>query len=594
LKVASVARTSGWVLACVTVAAACGGSGASDHGLLGPGGAGEDASATGGAGTGAIGTGGSATAGTAGSSDANGGASSGGTATGGDSTGGTSSGTGGDSAAGAGGAGGGSTGGTGGAGATGNCIVASGGTGNGGSGGFGFGGSSFGGSSFGGSSGSGGVPNFATPLPVPSVLAPTSSDATSDSYALTIRSGSAQMRAGAATPIVGYNGVFPGPTFVAMRGRTAVVTQTNSWNENVSTHNHGHKVAATSDGHPIDYIAPGGSKTYTYPNDQPAGTYWYHDHAMDLTGPHVYAGLAGFYIIKDPVEDALNLPSGVYDVPLLIQDKSFNFDNTLLYDNSSRSGGFKADFAVVNGVVTPHFDVATHRYRFRLLNAANARMFRLALSSGRAFQVIASDGGLLATPVAVTSLNVAPAERYDLVIDFGGLPVGTNETLLNTDGDFPRIGDLLQFRVTSQVSDTSNVPCALATITRFQAAQAVATRQLTFQRDNSDWTINGVPYDPARVDVTSQLDRIYIWELQNQSDEMHPFHKHLSSFFVLDIDGRAPPPEQQAYKDTVAVPSRGSARIIFKNETFTGTYVFHCHILEHEDHRMMLQESVTP
>ncbi|HEY6909169.1 MAG TPA: multicopper oxidase domain-containing protein [Myxococcales bacterium] len=432
------------------------------------------------------------------------------------------------------------------------------------------------------------------PLPIPVTLTPTTT-ATTDSYSITVKPGTTQMKAtGAATPIVGFNGTFPGPTIVATKGRTVQVTQTNGWTENITIHNHGHKVAASSDGHPTDYIVPGASKTYTYTNDQRAGTYWYHDHTMDLTGAHVYNGLAAFYIIHDPAEDSLGLPSGSYDVPLLLQDKQFNADNTLAYDsNNNIRHGFLGDTAVVNGAVTPYLNVSTHKYRFRVLNGSNARNFTIQLASGASFRVIGSDGGLLAAPVTLTSLNVAPAERYDLIIDFSGAAVGSSDVLTNTDRDNPSIGDLVQFRVTTATADTSTVPATLSTITRYTSSQAVSTVPLTFSQGNQDWTINGLLYDPARLDVFSTLNTIYIWELNNQSGEMHPFHKHLTEFQVLDINGSPPPPEQMGWKDTVAVPSWGSAHVIFKDETFPGTFVFHCHKLEHEDHRMMLQESVT-
>jgi FtsP/CotA-like multicopper oxidase with cupredoxin domain len=433
------------------------------------------------------------------------------------------------------------------------------------------------------------------PLRLPAVLAPTSSDIAADRYDITVRTGTVQMRAGKPTPIVGFNGTFPGPTIVATKGKVVEVTQTNGWTENITIHNHGHKDAASSDGHPVDYITPGASKKYSYPNDQRAGTYWYHDHAMDLTGPHVYAGLAGFYIIHDPAEDSLKLPSGSYDVPLLLQDKQFNSDNTLSYDSNSSRGGFTGDTAVVNGVESPYFDVATHKYRFRILNGSNARSFQVGLQSGKSFQVIGSDGGLLAAPVTVRSLDVAPAERYDVIIDFSSYQLGTSDVLINNDNSrWSSVGRLLQFRVTTPTCDESVVPAALSSITRLTESQAQATVNLRFSQDNQDWTINGLTYDAARTDVTSKLGSVYIWRLNNQSREMHPFHKHLTQFNILDIDGAPPPPEQQGWKDTVAVPDGKTVRVIFRNESFPGIFVFHCHILEHEDHRMMLQESVTP
>ena len=433
-------------------------------------------------------------------------------------------------------------------------------------------------------------------MPIPEVLVPTSTDATTDHYSITVKPGTARMRAGAATPIVGFDGIFPGPTIVATKGRTVQVTQTNGWKENITIHNHGHKAPASSDGHPIDYVMPGASKVYTYPNDQNAATYWYHDHAMDLSGSHVYGGLAGFYIIHDPAEDALGLPSGKYDVPLMIQDKTLNDDNTLSYSTASDGPGFLGKLGLVNGVVSPHFDVDTHRYRFRILNGSNARIFKLALRSGQSFQVVGSDGGLLGSPVSVTELIMAPAERYDVVVDFSKSAVGTVDALTNTDGSSPLITDLVEFRVKNAVTDDSSVPAKLGQITRFEEAQSAGTATWTFSQDfsgsGSTWVINDKAYDPARLDQVSHLGSVYVWTIINASTFVHPFHKHLTEFQVLDIDGQPPPPEESGWKDTVRVGAGSIVRIIFADQTYTGTYVFHCHILEHEDHRMMLQESV--
>jgi len=511
-----------------------------------------------------------------------------------------------------------------------------------------------------------GDPPFEIALPIPPVLAPTSRDASTDYYGVTIRSGLAQMRAGALTPIVGFDGIAPGPTIVATRARTVQVTQHNAWTENLSIHNHGHKVEASSDGHPTDYVAPGASKVYTYPNDQNAGTYWYHDHTMDVTGPHVYQGLAGFYIIRDPAEDTLELPAGAYDIPLLIQDKNFNGDNSLAYEPDEFLG-LVGDTALVNGVATPYLDVATRKYRFRVLNGSNARPLAVQLrvrgsDTAQAFQVIASDGGLLEAPVELTTLPVAPAERYDLVVDFSQYPVGTKLDVVNafdgasfgvsdwsdagglwsgvggppgigvgrspgigfggppgigfggpnagdvswldgTDwgddatslggaGPVPALTNLMEFVVARSEADPSVVPTRLGNVQRLELGDAVGTKQIVFGFDGTDWTLNDLTYDPARLDVNSELDQIYVWSLTNQSPIPHPFHKHLAQFNVLDINGRAPPSFMSGWKDTVMVPPGSTVRILFKDETFSGTYVFHCHNLEHEDHGMMLQEQV--
>jgi spore coat protein A len=312
---------------------------------------------------------------------------------------------------------------------------------------------------------------------------------------------------------------------------------------------------------------------------------------MDLTGPHVYKGIEAFYIIHDPAEDPLNLPSGSYDVPILLQDRQFNADNTLSYTIDLRAG-FHGDTMVVNGAVTPYYQVANRKYRFRFLDGSNARQYVLGLSDNSSMSVIASDGGLLAAPVSVTQLTIAPAERYDVVIDFSRYPVGTCVTLTNSDFDFPNLPTVMQFQVNRAEADPSSLPSTLSSITRYTSGQAVAQRSFALQQGGNGWTINGLLYDPARIDATPKLNTIERWSLDNQSGEMHPFHQHLVQFQILDINGQAPRPEQMGWKDTIPVPQRGSANIIMQLYGYTGTYVFHCHKLEHEDDRMMGQMQV--
>jgi spore coat protein A, manganese oxidase len=441
------------------------------------------------------------------------------------------------------------------------------------------------------------APRSAGTLRVPPVLAPVSQDATTDHYEITMRAANQQVLTGTTTEIWGFEGTWPGPTIVAERGRLVSVQQTNQLPENMTIHNHGHKVDPASDGHPVDFILPGAAKTYLYPNDQAAGTYWYHDHAMDLTGPHVYRGLAGFYLIHDPAEDALALPSGDKDVPLVLQDREFNRDNSLRYDLDGGAvwRGVLGDQMFVNGTLQPSFEVSTVKYRLRLLNGSNARNYRLAMSNGEPLVVIGSDGGLLSAPVAVDALDIAPGERFDVVVDFGDDAVGETIVLQNLDDTDPRIREVMRFVVTAMGLDASSLPAQLATIAPLDPASATVTREIELRGgDDPEWTINGLGFDPNRIDVRSQLGATEIWNIENRSGQMHPFHLHLVQFQVLSIDGEPPPEHLRGWKDTVAVPARGTAQIIMTWEGFTGLYVFHCHKLEHEDHRMMLQMSVDP
>jgi spore coat protein A len=436
---------------------------------------------------------------------------------------------------------------------------------------------------------------YSSPLPVPKILRASPGKGGADQLELEMRRGTASALPGKPTEIWGYDGVWPGPTLQVTRGRALRVRVHNRLDEPMSIHNHGISSAPDSDGHPLDYIRPGGSKEYLYPNQQPAGTYWLHDHAFGLTGPHVYKGLAGFYIVRDAEEDALGLPSGDFDVPIVLQDRLFDADNALKYhvDAGTLTTGFLGNALCSNGVHTPYVDVSARKYRFRFLNGSNARNYRLALNSGDAFVLVASDGSLLPAPVSVSALDIAPGERWDCVLDFSRHATGTQILLGNLDPTWPVVPDVLRFRVQRAEKDTSRVPAQLTRIQRLNPTSAQVVRRIRFQLSDGKWTMNGLLYDPARIDFRPRLGTVEIWELVNEeATQMHPFHQHLVPFQVLDINGSPPAPELMGWKDTVAVPPHGRARIIMRFTGYKGVYVFHCHKLEHEDHAMMLQQEV--
>jgi spore coat protein A, manganese oxidase len=436
---------------------------------------------------------------------------------------------------------------------------------------------------------------YTRPLPVPKVLRPLASAADIDRFELEITRGSAQPVPGKPTEIWGYGGVWPGPTLEVTRGRAAQVRVHNRLSEPMSIHNHGISSAPDSDGHPLDFIRPGASKDYHYPNQQPAGTYWLHDHAFGLTGPHVYRGLASFYIVRDPAEAALGLPSGEFDVPIVLQDRLLDAENALEYrvDAGTVTTGFLGNTLCANGVHTPYLDVRARKYRFRLLNGANGRNFRLALGDGGDFAVVACDGALLEAPVRVKAFELAPGERADVIIDFSRHAPGTHVLLTNTDPTWPLLPDVLRFQVLAREKDESRLPSQLTRIERLDPKRAAVTRKVRFQLSDGKWTLNGLRYDPGRIDFRPRLGTVEVWELVNdEATQMHPFHQHLVPFQILDINGRPPPREQGGWKDTVAVPPHGTARIIMRFTGYRGVYVFHCHKLEHEDHAMMLQQEV--
>jgi spore coat protein A len=482
-------------------------------------------------------------------------------------------------------------------------------------------------------------------IPVPRVLQPVRSDATGDYYEMTEREAMQQLLPGVSkSAILGYDGQWPGPTIVARRGRPVSLTLKNELDRPVSTHNHGHKVEANSDGHPADLVLPGTQKTYVYPNDQGAATYFYHDHTMGTTGRNVWWGLAGAYVITDPEEDKFNFPSGEYDIPLLIQDRKFNGAETSTYigaptkfksDMNMSYGVFGGGFGnvpCVNGVCShvngtgPVLEVARRKYRFRLVNGSDQRVYRLQLLPGsyettrdeqtHPFWVIGSDQGLLPQAIRKKSIVIGPGERYDVVVDFGFFPVGTTLQVINTQAlgqPLRQFANVMKFKIVKEAEDPSNPKLAaysrdvleLPKIERLDPATAILTRDIEFSQFETDandiavgagtfvFTLNGKEFDPGRIDYRAKLGTTEIWRIKNPTIFTHTFHIHLSKFQLLDINGSPPSEELTGWKDTVSVLADESATFIVKWEGFSGVYPFHCHVLGHEDHHMMGQIEVT-
>jgi spore coat protein A len=375
-------------------------------------------------------------------------------------------------------------------------------------------------------------------------------------------------------------------------------------------HLHGAKVPSADDGYPEDWFGTGKSRTCTYPLQQDAATLWYHDHAMGLNRLSTYAGLFGMFLLRDKVEDALHLPTGKYEVPLILYDRNFTADGQLFYATSPDPEHpwipeFTADGILINGKVRPFFEVGPCLYRFRILNTANSRFFLLALSNQQPVIQIGSDQGLLSAPAEVKLLALAPAERADILIDFTH---SAGETLHLRTGAL----DILEFRVAKQSSSPASVavPKVLRPIQRIPESAATTTRTITLNEyqdrvanpmimllNNKRW------HEP--VTETPKLNSTEIWEFVNLTEDTHPMHLHLVRFQVLDrrtfytTDYRlnekphftapaAPPePNELGWKDTVQCPPGTVTRIIVRFEGFTGKYLYHCHILEHESNDMM-------
>jgi len=468
---------------------------------------------------------------------------------------------------------------------------------------------------------------FGVPLPVPPVLAPMRSDADADYYEITQKVGRARILPGLETEVWGYDGIFPGPTIESRSGRKIVVCQRNELPVPVSTHLHGGRTPPESDGYPTDLIMPKeaandhtmdghgsigklGSghhhKDYVYPLEQRAATLWYHDHRMDFTGPQVWRGLAGFHIIRDDEEDVLPLPHAERDIPLMICDRSFGKDGSFLYPSLDPTlqtepgveddymDGVLGDTILVNGAPWPYLEVSATRYRFRILNASNARRYELALEPGNEapFVQVGSDGGLLGAPVMHRTIRIAQAERFDVVIDFSKYDAGDEVTLKNRMGE-GKTSDIMRFRITRKESDDSAVPRKLSDMTEFDGlteSSSGLTRELRFTRvaDNGRtmWGINGEPFDPGRMAARPELGATEVWHLK-AAPAAHPIHLHLVHFKVLSRNGREPLATDAGWKDTVDLTSGEEARVLVRFDGYRGRYVFHCHNLEHEDMMMM-------
>jgi spore coat protein A, manganese oxidase len=461
---------------------------------------------------------------------------------------------------------------------------------------------------------------FTRALTIPPVLPPTRSDATGDYYDIVQKAAYAEILPGVRTQIWGYNGTFPGPTIISRSHRRAVITHHNELPVPVVVHLHGGHTPPEHDGYPTDLLYPltmagmthdrmggtiaHGQRDYIYPLQQRAATLWYHDHRMDFTGPSLWRGLAGFHLIGDDEEQRLPLPTGDRDIPLMITDRSFDTDGSLLYPSLDPTllttpgvkepygAGVLGDVILVNGTPWPVADVSAVRYRLRLLNASNARRYKLTLDpappGGPALVQIGTDGGLLTQPIAQEAIEIAPAQRFDIIVDFSRYQPGQEISLRNEFGDATTT-QVMRFRVAGPAADTTRIPDQLSTAAVLPASAAAVTRTLRLRHDNihgmPGWTINGQPFNPDRDFALPKLGTTEIWRLT--TDFHHPIHLHLSHFQVLSRGIGAPGAYDHGWKDTIDLRPAEEATIIVPFDDYTGRFVFHCHNLEHEDMAMM-------
>jgi spore coat protein A len=469
---------------------------------------------------------------------------------------------------------------------------------------------------------------FVDALPIPARARPVSKG----HYRMAMREFQAKVhRDLPATTFWGYEGMSPGPTFEARSGEAITVEWVNSLptkhllpidhslhgagsdvpDVRTIVHLHGGKVPPESDGDPEKWFVPGQSKIDSYPNRQQAAGLFYHDHAMGITRLNAVAGLFGHYLIRDELEDSLRLPSGPYEIPLCLYERLFHLNGQLQYPRDWIDD-YNANAILLNGKVFPFLAVEARPYRFRILNCSNGSYFPLSFAKdglslvpgSEPFQMIGSDQGLLAAPLEMKRLALTPAERADIVMDFS--PYAGKTIYLKTS-----TVPILQIRVgEGAAAKAASLPAALRRIERTPESAAVKTRELTlvdYMGENGKPThmlLNGAHYDMP-VTETPALNSTEIWTLINLTEEMHPIHLHLVRFQILDrrrfdveaykstgklvyLEPAIPPDAHEAgWKDTVRADQFFATRIIVKFEGYKGRYVWHCHVLEHEDNEMM-------
>jgi FtsP/CotA-like multicopper oxidase with cupredoxin domain len=450
-------------------------------------------------------------------------------------------------------------------------------------------------------------------------------------YLVHMRRAPVEIIPGVLTEIFGYEGQYPGPVIVGHIGTPDVVRFVNDLDVETSVHQHGGHNPSTSDGLPMadQLVFPGQLKDYCYPNE-PVGsldgdpdpndnpsTPWYHDHATDITGQNVYHGLAGLYPTTDALEDGL-IASGVlppvgsaFDVPLVLQDRRFNADGSLFYDPFDHDG-FLGDVFVVNGKAQPLFHVQPRKYRFRMLDGSNARMYLLRLSNGAPFLQIGADTWLLPFPIRRDRVFLSMAERADVIVDFAGLTQGTEvflENILVQDSGRGPGGDianpdvripgtpLVKFVVDGAAEGDLRIAAStgLRPNTPIGANEIVRTRTFEFNRSGGAWQVNGRFYDEERSDANPRRGTAERWILKNGGGGWwHPIHIHLEAHQVQSFNGQPPAIFNSFKKDTTLLGPGDQAEVFIRFRDHLGRFVSHCHNIEHEDDRMMFRFDVVP
>ncbi|MGV0396083.1 multicopper oxidase family protein [Corynebacterium uberis] len=417
----------------------------------------------------------------------------------------------------------------------------------------------------------------------------------------------AQILPDVTTPAWGFNGGHLGPTLHLRRGEQVQVNVHNGLKEMTTIHWHGMKLPAIADGGPHQPIEPGDSWSPTWKVEQPAATLWYHPHPHERTALHAYRGLAGLIVIDDDTSAKVDLPHnyGVDDIPVAIMDQKFNEDGTL-NEESDPDLGLKGDTPTLNGITNAEFTATTRRVRLRLLDASTMRFFNLRFSDGRSFHVVATDSGLLDKPLEVDHLRITPGERAEIVVDLDeGKDLTLQATPFEDNFGVPDDEYTLDFGLQDSFDlllihgpESAPAPAALPAVLEPAAAKPLdingaVEREFVL----NTFEINGQSMDMSRVDLTIDRKAPEIWTVTNENpDWIHNFHIHDAAFKVLSMEGTDVDVFTDGWKDTVGLPPGATAKLAVTFGYYPDpkwAYMYHCHMLLHEDSGMMGQFVIT-
>ncbi len=452
---------------------------------------------------------------------------------------------------------------------------------------------------------------FRTPLPIPPLLENLDKSGKTANFILNAQQGRMNFFPGKQTASLGYNGNFLGPTIRVRNGQDFRMRVNNTLSQTTTLHWHGLHVPAKWDGGPRQPIPAGTTWKPEFTIKQEAATLWYHPHAMGHTGEQVYSGLAGLFLIEDEISDNLDIPKnyGVDDIPLVIQDRRFFSSGQFAYAQNMHDimNGVIGNYMLVNGTMQPTLAVHSGLVRLRLLNGSNSSIYRIDLNDHRDFKVIASDGGFLEHPVSMNSVVLSAGERVEVVVDFSDVQSGHHISLMVDQMKGDRF-EAMTFTVNGPAATKIQLPETLRRLDKIPESEARTTRGFTMETMSMGGgrmgmgmmgrrlTINGKKMDINRIDERVKLGSTEIWEIRNQSAMMmsmpHSMHLHDVQFQILSRNGGTPPPHEQGRKDTVLIMPGETVRIISRFHDYKGVYMYHCHLLEHEDDGMMGQFEV--